>query len=54
MKLKMYFLVKGDEVFSGPYFTVDQAVSAKWNFHAPLRPILKVMRLDGVFNLVDV
>jgi hypothetical protein len=54
MKLKMYFLVKGDEVFSGPHFTVDQAVSAKWNFHAPLRPILKVMRLDGVFNLVDV
>jgi hypothetical protein len=54
MKLKMYFLVLGDEVFAGPYFTVEQAVTAKSNFYAPLRGLLKVMRMDGVFNLVEV
>jgi len=53
MKLKMYFLVCGNEVFSGPYFTVEQAANAMGNFNAPLRAILKVMRLDGVFNLVE-
>lgn len=54
MKLKMYFLVKGNEVFSGPYYTVEQAVTAIGNYHYPLRSLLTVMKLDGVFNLVEV
>lgn len=54
MKLKMYFLVCGAEVFSGPYFTVEQALRAIENYHAPLRGLLKVMKLNGQFDLIEV
>lgn len=54
MKLKMYFLVGGYDVRGGPYFTVEQAIKAKENFPIPLRALLRVMKLNGQFDLSEV
>lgn len=54
MKLKLYFLATSNEVVAGPFFTVDQAINAKNDFIPVYRELLRVVKIDGQFDLVEI
>ena len=54
MKLKMYFIATSDEVIAGPFFTLEQAFTRKENLNPLFRPLTKIVKLDGQFELVEV
>lgn len=54
MKLKLYFLANLDEVVAGPFFSIEQAISGREKLSLPLKSLVKIVRIDGHFNLIDV
>jgi len=54
MKAHMYFLAKGSEIISGPYFTIDAAIDAKKKLIAPIQPLVRVVKSVESIEVMDV